>query len=67
MNRRSFIQILGSAVLGTAIALKIPDVLVPTTSFMEPIYKACQNANKHKHWLAQLQHNHAHKVFGIAN
>ena len=29
MNRRRFFQSLGSAILGTAIALKIPETLIP--------------------------------------
>lgn len=29
VNRRSFFQSLGAAILGTAIALKIPDSLIP--------------------------------------
>lgn len=30
MLRRKFLQSIGAAILGTAIALKVPDVLVPT-------------------------------------
>lgn len=41
MNRRSFFQSLGAAVLGTAIALKLPDNLVPKT----PILKVSDNDN----------------------
>lgn len=29
MNRRRFFQSLGAAILGTAIALKIPEILIP--------------------------------------
>src|SRR4051812_3287235 len=36
LNRRSFFQHFGGAILGTAIALKIPDVLIPSINIEEP-------------------------------
>jgi hypothetical protein len=37
LNRRSFFKAIGKAVLGTAIALKIPDSIIPQTILPEPI------------------------------
>lgn len=36
MNRRKFFNLLGSAVIGTIIALKIPDSIAPINLFDEP-------------------------------
>lgn len=57
MNRRFFIKLVGSAIIGTAIALKIPDVVVPT--FKDTIASIRLNHKKYSHWVAQLQQQHA--------
>lgn len=51
MKRRSFINAIGGAIIGTAIALRLPDVLVPVKPFLaEPritfqaMYDAYQKA-----------------------
>lgn len=36
LNRRSFFKSLGAAVLGTAIALRLPDSIIPITKIPEP-------------------------------
>lgn len=57
MNRRFFIKLVGSAIIGTAIALKVPDSIVPTLK--DTITSIRLNHKKHSHWVAQLQAKHA--------